>query len=163
MRRITGKTVYYYFVCKRKMWYFYNYIEMEAESDLVGIGAAMHDASFGRMDKNVSFAAGVSADFLTGWDVIHEVKKKCSVPAADVWQTKYYIYLARKEGLPVSNGMLHYTQEHTTEEVPFSSEDEAEMARVLEDIKRIVDGPVGGAEKTERICRSCAYFEFCMI
>ena len=31
--RITGVMIYYYFVCKRKLWYFIHEISMEAENE----------------------------------------------------------------------------------------------------------------------------------
>ena len=33
--RITGVMVYYYFVCKRKLWYFSNEIQMEGDNENV--------------------------------------------------------------------------------------------------------------------------------
>lgn len=36
--RITGVMIYYYFVCKRKLWYFCHEIRMEAENEDVILG-----------------------------------------------------------------------------------------------------------------------------
>ena len=36
--KITGIMIYYYLVCKRKLWLFYNNISMEEENELVQIG-----------------------------------------------------------------------------------------------------------------------------
>lgn len=36
--KITGIMLYYYFVCKRKLWLFYNGISMEDENENVQIG-----------------------------------------------------------------------------------------------------------------------------
>ena len=36
--RITGVMVYYYFVCRRKLWYFCHDINMENENENVMIG-----------------------------------------------------------------------------------------------------------------------------
>lgn len=48
MRNITGVMVYYYFVCKRKLWYFNNDINMEFNSELVGIGKLIDENSYSR-------------------------------------------------------------------------------------------------------------------
>ena len=36
--KITGVMVNYYFVCKRKLWYFVKNLDMEHNSELVGMG-----------------------------------------------------------------------------------------------------------------------------
>lgn len=36
--RITGIMFYYFFICKRKLWYFCNEIQMESTSDYVELG-----------------------------------------------------------------------------------------------------------------------------
>ncbi len=45
--------VYYYFVCKRKLWYFKNDVNMEHNSELVGIGKLIDEDSYGR-EKSIS-------------------------------------------------------------------------------------------------------------
>ena len=37
-KRITGVMIYYYFVCKRKLWYFCHEINMESENENVQLG-----------------------------------------------------------------------------------------------------------------------------
>ena len=37
-KEITGVMIYYYEVCKRKLWYFYNEIQMEQGNENVEIG-----------------------------------------------------------------------------------------------------------------------------
>ena len=41
--RITGVMVYYYFVCKRKLWYFTHEIQMEQENEAVKLGKVMEE------------------------------------------------------------------------------------------------------------------------
>ena len=36
--RITGVMIYYYFVCKRKLWYFCHEIRMESDNENVMLG-----------------------------------------------------------------------------------------------------------------------------
>ena len=42
-REITGIMVYYNFVCKRKLWYFYNGITMEHTNEDVSIGKSIDE------------------------------------------------------------------------------------------------------------------------
>lgn len=50
---ITGIMVYYYFVCKRKLWYFCHGIQMEAENENVQLGKLLDDSSYSRDSKHV--------------------------------------------------------------------------------------------------------------
>ena len=49
--RITGVMVYYYFVCRRKLWYFCHDINMENENENVMIGRILDETSYKRDDK----------------------------------------------------------------------------------------------------------------
>lgn len=51
MKKITGVMVYYYFVCKRKLWLFGNDLDMEHTSELVGIGKLIDETSYSREKK----------------------------------------------------------------------------------------------------------------
>ena len=66
--------VYYYFVCKRKLWYFSNDVNMEHTSELVGIGKHIDENSYNRERKNLLIDETINIDFLKDWKVIHEVK-----------------------------------------------------------------------------------------
>ena len=41
--RITGVMIYYYFVCKRKLWYFCHEIRMESDNENVMLGKILDD------------------------------------------------------------------------------------------------------------------------
>lgn len=43
---ITGIMVYYYFVCKRKLWYFCHGIQMEADNENVQLGKLLDASSY---------------------------------------------------------------------------------------------------------------------
>ena len=44
--RITGVMIYYYFVCRRKLWYFCHEINMESENEDVQIGKLLDESSY---------------------------------------------------------------------------------------------------------------------
>jgi len=75
MKKVTGVMVYYYFVCKRKLWYFSNNLNMESTSELVGIGKLVDETSYSRERKNILIDEVINIDFLKNWKVVHEVKK----------------------------------------------------------------------------------------
>ena len=52
--RITGVMIYYYFVCKRKLWYFCHDIRMETENEDVILGKILDESSYKKKDKHVN-------------------------------------------------------------------------------------------------------------
>ena len=51
--RVTGVMINYYFICKRKLWYFSHGIQMEQEHDNVIIGKLIDENSYGREKKHI--------------------------------------------------------------------------------------------------------------
>lgn len=56
--------MYYYYVCKRKLWYFYHEIQMEQESENVAIGKLLDETSYKREDKHINIDNVINIDFL---------------------------------------------------------------------------------------------------
>ena len=52
--RVTGVMIYYYFVCKRKLWYFINEINMESDNENVMLGKLLDENSYRRDDKHIN-------------------------------------------------------------------------------------------------------------
>lgn len=163
MRLITGKMIYYYHVCPRKLWLFTHYIEMEQESELVAMGTLIGDNSFKRDEHDVLVNGVISADFIRKGYIVHEVKKRCSIPEADMWQLKFYLYHMKLAGVDEPRGFLHYAEEHDRIGVELAEDDVKDVERQLSEIERIVSAPLPPAFKKKAICRSCAYYELCAI
>ena len=77
--RITGVMVYYYFVCKRKLWYFCHDITMESGNDDVLLGKLLDEYSYGRNEKHINIDNIINIDFLKDHAELHEIKKSRSV------------------------------------------------------------------------------------
>ncbi len=52
---ITGLMVYYYEVCKRKLWYFVNEIQLEENNSNVILGKLLEENTYTRDEKKMSF------------------------------------------------------------------------------------------------------------
>ena len=76
--RITGVMVYYYFVCKRKLWYFCHEIRMESNNEDVQLGKILDETSYGRNDKHIKINDEINIDFISEHKEIHEIKKRKS-------------------------------------------------------------------------------------
>nr|WP_052293480.1 Dna2/Cas4 domain-containing protein [Methanothermus fervidus] len=61
--KVTGVMVQYYMVCKRKLWFFANQINMNYDNDDILIGRLLHEKSFSREKKCINFGE-ISIDFI---------------------------------------------------------------------------------------------------
>jgi CRISPR-associated exonuclease Cas4 len=161
--RITGTMFYYYFVCHRKLWCFANQIQMEQESEAVLLGKLLDESSYNREDKQILIDETVNIDFIKDWKVLHEVKKSKSIEEASLWQVKYYLYFLRERGIPVQKGILDYPKIKQRKEVQLTNEDEAEIRRIIIEIERIVSQEKSPQVINSKICKACAYFEYCYV
>ena len=162
-REISGMMFYYYFVCKRKLWFFANEIQMESENEDVIIGKLIDENSYSRELKHVLIDNTVNIDFIKEWKILHEVKKQKSVEEAGIWQLKYYIYFLRKRGINIEKGILDYPKLKKREEIFLTEEDEKRIESILSEIREIINLKVPPKLEKLKICRKCAYFEYCYI
>lgn len=163
MKKITGVMVYYYFVCKKRLWYFSNGINMEQESELVAIGKLIDEHSYSRKRKHIMIDEKINMDFLQGWNIIHEVKKSDKLEKASMWQIRYYIYTLKEKGLVIEKGILDYPKLRKRKEVYLDNIDEIEMENIIKDIRSIIELKTPPAEKRKGYCSQCSYYELCFI
>ena len=106
--RITGVMIYYYFVCKRKLWYFVHEINMESENENVLLGKLLDESSYQRDDKHINIDNVINIDFIKEHKELHEIKKSRSIEEAGVWQMKYYLYYLKQRGVDGLKGRIDY-------------------------------------------------------
>ncbi len=161
--RITGTMFYYYFVCHRKLWCFVNNIRLEQNDENVLLGKLIDESSFGREEKQILIDETVNVDFIKDWKVLHEVKKSNSIEEASIWQVKYYIYFLRNRGIMVEKGILDYPKIKQRKEIILEEDDEKEIIRILKNIEEIVSQKKSPPVINSKICKACAYYEFCYV
>ena len=96
--KVTGVMVYYYFICKRKLWYFCHQITMEESNENVQMGKLLDENSYARDDKHINIDDVINIDFIREKRELHEVKKSKAIDEAGIWQLKYYLYYLNKKG-----------------------------------------------------------------
>ena len=159
---ITGTQVNYHLICHRKLWLFSHNINMEHTSEAVEIGALVHAHSYERKNKEIVFD-GIKIDFFDkNHGVIHEVKKSKKMEEAHFWQLKFYIYHIKKLGLAVS-GKIDYPLIRRTQTVELTTDDEAQLERMLDDIVTINEQELPPPVIKAKICKSCSYYELCYV
>ncbi len=163
MKAITGSMVYYYYVCKRKLWYFAHQLDMEHTSELVGIGKLIDEDSYSREKKHILIDDTINIDFLQSWKTVHEVKKSKSIEPASIWQLKYYMKILKEKGLEIEKGVLDFPKLRKREIVHLEEGDEAEIEKNVKEIYEIINSKTPPHICSKGICKKCAYYEFCYI
>lgn len=161
--RITGTMFYYYFVCQRKLWCFYNNITLENESERVLLGKLIDESAYGREQKHIMIDETINIDFIKDWKVLHEIKKDKSIEEASIWQVKYYLYFLKQRGIQVEKGILDYPKIKKREEVFLQENDLKKIGEILKDIENVVSQEKMPPIIDSKICKSCAYYEYCYI
>ncbi|WP_410208490.1 CRISPR-associated protein Cas4 [Fusobacterium sp.] len=162
-KNISGTMFYYYFVCKRKLWIFSNGIQLEEENEDVRIGKLIDENSYSRELKHVLIDNTVNIDFIKEWKVLHEVKKFKSIEVAEEWQLKYYIYFLRKRGINIEKGILDYPKLKERKIINLEEGDEEKIEEILLEIGSILAQEEPPEIVKQKICRKCAYYEYCYI
>ncbi|MBU3218178.1 CRISPR-associated protein Cas4 [Clostridium estertheticum] len=160
---ITGMMIYYYIVCKRKLWYFYNQIQMEADNENVQIGKVLDENAYEREEKHINIDDVISIDYIKSKGILHEVKKSKKIEEAGIMQVKYYLYYLKQKGVKDIRGKIDYPLLKQNIDVELTEEDEKYIESILIDIKKIVNTYLPPLLEKKRICKSCAYFELCYI
>lgn len=160
---ISGMMIYYYIVCKRKLWYFYNQIQMETESENVKIGKVLDETAYEREEKHINIDDVISIDFIKSKGILHEVKKSKKIEEAGIMQVKYYLYYLKQKGVEGIKGKVDYPLLKQSIDIELKDDDEKYIESVLIELKEIVNRPLPALLEKKRICKSCAYFELCYI
>lgn len=160
-KQISGTMIYNYFVCKRKLWYFYNNLTMEHTNENVAIGKLIDENTFKRKDKHITIDDAISIDFVNG--EVHEVKKSKKIEEAGIWQTKYYLYYLKQRGVEKTRGTIHYPSIKEKMEIELNESDEQFLEKTIREIEDIIYGPIPQLPVKKGICRNCAYLDLCWI
>lgn len=163
MKNITGIMIYYYFVCKKKLWYFVNELVMEQNSELVSIGKIIDESSYSREEKNVMIDDTINVDFIDSGMVLHEVKKTRAIEEAGIWQIKYYMYYLENKGVKNITAEIDYPLLKERREVVLDDDDRAMLESVIKNIKDIMNSNKPVDVELGKMCKKCAYFDLCAI
>lgn len=154
--------MYYYYVCKRKLWYFYNNIQMEQDNENVAIGKLLDENSYKREEKHINIDDVINIDFLRSQGVLHEVKKSNKIEEASIWQVKYYLFYLKGHGVDIK-ARIDYPLLKQTLEVELTPGDMEVIEDNLKNIMEIVQNPLPPLLRKSSICKKCAYYDLCFI
>jgi len=163
MKEVTGMMIYYYFVCKRKLWYFVNEIQMEQNSELVALGSILDQESYKKERKGYLIDNTIHIDFIDNGTKLHEVKKTKAIEEAGTWQLKYYMYYLEKRGVQNIEAEIDYPLLREKVEIVLEEEDKKVLENVINNIQEIIKNSKPPACENEKKCKKCAYYDLCYI
>jgi len=160
---ITGLMVYYYEVCKRKLWYFTNEIQLEENNSNVILGKLLEENTYTRDEKKINIDGVINIDFIRSKKILHEIKKSNSIEPASILQVQYYLYYLEKKGLVGLKGILDYPLLKQTVEVNLADSDRENLENIIIGIKEILGKESPPILEKKNICKKCAYFDLCFV
>lgn len=161
--RITGIMVYYYFVCKRKLWYFCNEINMEYENENVQLGKLLDEQSYKREEKHICIDNVINIDFMKDNMELHEVKKSKAIEEASIWQVKYYLFYLKNRRVEGLSAKIDYPLLKKNIVVLLSTEDEKKIEEIIDGIIEIKKQEWPPLFENKKICKLCACHDLCFI
>jgi CRISPR-associated exonuclease Cas4 len=160
---VTGTEFAYFHICKRKLWLFSRGIQLEWSYDKVSEGRLLHETSYPRKKKEIELEGCVVDNYDHKNHIIHEVKLTQAMSDAHINQLKYYIYVFKHYAGIECKGEIDYPKLKRKLSVSFEEKDEEEIIgkiKEVEEIKR-ADLPEPTPILVQKICKSCAYADYC--
>ena len=161
--RFTGTEVNYYFLCKKKLWYFSHDIQMEQGSDAVYLGKLIHENSYRREKKEIDIDDTIKSDFIGKDRIIHEVKKSDKVEEPHIWQLKYYIWYLKQKEVEGVTGKINYPKLRKTLDVFLEDGDEERIGAILKETEGIEKTDLPPEAHRMKICKNCSYNDLCWV
>lgn len=159
--QFTGTQINYYFVCKRKLWFFSHIMELESDSDLVLLGKLLHQNSYKRKSLKEIEVERIKIDFIEKTKEIHEIKRSRKIENAHLYQLLYYLYFLKKSTNVEAKGVLNYPLLKTKVNVDLTAEKETELENILANINYIINHEKPPEAEWKPYCKNCAYRELC--
>lgn len=133
---------------------------MEKDNERVEHGKLVHEYSYLNKKNKELFIDNLLKLDIIDKKYVHEVKlsSKLSYPA--IMQLMYYLYYLDEKGIH-KEGLLHYPKERITEKITLTEDNKNEIKKALNEIKRILESPIPPRTIDSKICKNCAYYEFC--
>ena len=160
---ITGTMVYYYFICKRRLWYFSNQINTAQDSELVQIGKVIDETTYKREKKEILIDNTIKIDFISNGTILHEVKKTKSMEEAEIWQLKYYMYYLEQKGIKNIKAEIDFPLLRETKKIILEDEDREVLKNVVKNVENIVEQDKPPKIIDSKICKKCSYYDLCYV
>ena len=160
---IGGLHIHYYFLCKRKLWFYANKISLENESEDVKIGRLIHETFYPREGKNILIGDAMVDILSTSKDtIVVEIKKSSKEIKPVMFQLYYYLYIIERTGTK-PRGILKIPNEKKAIELALTPEIKKQVETVIEEVIKIIQMEKPPPPIRKKECKKCAYKDLCFI
>lgn len=159
---VNGTMVWYYNVCKREVWLMSRAIVPDQHDENIDIGRFIHERTYSRNDKEISFG-NVKFDVIfksKDQITIGETKKSSKYAEASKWQLMYYLNELKNANIK-AKGVLLYPEEKKKTNIELTKDDICKLNEISIDIEKICKMDSPPTVKKVAFCKNCAYREYC--
>ncbi|MEF3244793.1 MAG: CRISPR-associated protein Cas4 [Caldisericaceae bacterium] len=159
---ISGTLIWYYFVCKREVWFMARELTPDQDNSFIEIGRMIEENFYKRENKGLDLG-NIKIDLVKkdGEDIlIGEVKKSSKFEKPSIMQLSFYLLKLRENGID-ANGEVLVPKERKKIPVKLNKELEEELKVATEEIEKIIMSDTPPKKEKSRFCTNCAYREFC--
>lgn len=159
---INGTLIWYYFMCKREVWLMSRNIIPDQKDDNIDIGRFIHEQSYKRNDKEISFGNVKFDVIFKNKDklVIGETKKSSKYEEASKWQLLFYLSVLKEAGI-YAEGVLLYPSEKKRKEIILNEENLNKLNEIKNKINALIENDTPKPPKKIPLCKNCGYREYC--
>ncbi len=158
---INGTLIWYYYICKREVWFISHGIEPNQEDENVLIGRLIHEEYYSKERKELLIDDKIKIDLIKGKELIGEIKKSSRYFKSAVMQLAFYLfYLEEVKGIKL-RGVLLVPEERKKIEVKLTDSLREELKRAIVEIEEVVKSEKVPQLKRTPYCAKCAYKELC--
>ncbi|MGJ7045421.1 CRISPR-associated protein Cas4 [Thermoanaerobacterium thermosulfurigenes] len=160
---VTGSLIQSYSICKRQVWLMAHQIIPDQEHPYIEMGRLIDDISYDRDRKKINFE-NVVIDLVrndNGNLLVGEIKKSSKALDSARLQLLFYLYKLKQNGIE-AKGQLFFPEERKKIDVFLTSELEAGVVSVINEIRDIINMDKAPAFKKIPYCKNCGYKEFCL-
>lgn len=160
--KISGTLIWYYFICKREVWFIAHEITPFQDDPFLEIGRILHSESYYRERKEIEMER-IKFDILKKENnnlVVAEIKKSSKFLKAAEMQVCFYLYNLKKKKIEATGEIL-IPKEKKKIKVILDKEKVNELKNAFSKIIEIVKMEKPPAVNKTKFCRVCAYRELC--
>jgi len=160
--RTNGIKVYYWAVCKRRLWLYSKGIRMEFSSEKVTLGRLLHEKAYPDLPrKEILIDDLIKVDMIEAENKLLEIKHSKKLVEAARLQIAYYLLYLRYLGVKEMVGELRFPKEKRKEEVNLTTELELKVREALANIQEVEASPTPPEVEYSSLCQQCSYAELC--
>lgn len=163
--KVNGTLINYYFHCKRQCYLHGNRINLEANSEDVKIGKAIHEVKEEEASNTEISIENIKIDKITK-EYLVEIKKSDSDHEAVKWQILFYLKVLKSRGLN-RKGKIEFVEKKKNKNKIFyeelDDEKEKKLGEIESEIKALLESKYPPKVDFDNKCKKCAYYEYCYI